>query len=621
MKFRLTIRTITSYTICLMLVMAYPYAAYAEESTAPAATSETSTPATATSTESPQQPTAPEPAAPIAPTAPAPAAPVAPKPPEPVYTYDAVNNRWNTDEWQYDAASNTYKQVVPTQSTQTVASPTSPLAPSSGATDASSVVSSETRAAIANTLDSIALTGNAGIFGNTSAGNATSGDASATTTVVNSVNSTLTNTNNKEVASFVTDVMGDVNGDIMLQPVLLKAMLEANIADNTAIKSSTSTGIQNDINLAALSGDAAVRSNTSAGSATTGSANTVADVVNIVNSMVAANQSFMGTINIYGNLNGDILVAPDFIPQLMASNAGTDSESLSGSTIVDSNDTQTIVNNVSLAAESGAALVAGNTAAGNATSGTAATNLVIFNLSGHEIVAENSLLVFINVLGTWVGVIVDAPKGATAAAVGSGVSKNTVSPSLVIDAANETQITNNINLASSSGDATVEHNTKAGDATTGNATASANIANISGSQIGLTGWFGILFINVFGSWNGSFGVDTVAGDVVDEVERAERTGEPVRVMRFVPRSERTERTQTPFVTAVVNPTGGAANRVVSSANVAAASASSVKSSVATASDFSREPVSALARAVNTPLAIGSLVIAGLSTFVLRRHLF
>jgi hypothetical protein len=234
-------------------------------------------------------------------------------------------------------------------------------------------------------------------------------------------------------------------------------------------------------------------------------------------------------------LNGDILIAPDFIPQLLASNGGSTSTSQTApvASTINSNDLQSVVNNVSLAAQSGKAAVMDNTTAGNATSGNANTNVVIFNLTGHEIVASNSLLVFVNVLGSWVGVIVDAPAGATAAAIGNGVTSNTViPPSLSVVSNNSNQITNNINLNSLSGNATVAANTLAGNAVSGNATSSANIANISNSQFGLTGWFGVLFINVFGNWYGSFGVNTSAGDPVGTSSAGNSN---TQVIKFVPK--------------------------------------------------------------------------------------
>src|SRR5690606_11627566 len=109
----------------------------------------------------------------------------------------------------------------------------------------------------------------------------------------------------------------------------------------------------------------------------------------------------------------------DFIPQMLASNGGGGT-----STQLSAQDTTTIVNNISAVAESGAASVFGNTNGGDATSGNAESNVVIFNVTGRQIVAENSMLVFVNVLGKWVGMIVDAPAGATAAMIGSGVQSN-----------------------------------------------------------------------------------------------------------------------------------------------------------------------------------------------------
>lgn len=413
---------------------------------------------------------------------------------------------------------------------------TTPTTTSTSKTD--TAVDARTAATITNALDSSATTGDATAKYNTTVGDTTSGDATAATTIINNVNSTLSNTDNQKAASFVTNVMGDVNGDVVLQPILLKAMLEGNQAttDKTINVTNTNT-LTNNVNLSATSGDATALGNTQAGNATSGSATTVANVMNIVNSMVAANQSFVGTVNIYGNLNGDILIAPDFIPQLLASNAGAPalSQPSSSTTVVNANDTQSIVNNVSLAAASGKADLLQNTTAGNATTGDAKTNIVIFNLSGHAIVASNSLLVFVNVLGQWVGVIVDAPAGATAAAIGNGVTSNTTTaPDLVITANNTTTITNNITLNSQSGDASLIRNTAAGNATSGNASASANIANITGSQLGLSGWFGVLFINVFGTWHGSFGLDTAYGNPIssDTIDRI--TNKPAQVIAFRP---------------------------------------------------------------------------------------
>ena len=598
MKITRTIRIPLTYATCLMLAFATPMSVYAEEPT----TEQQVEPTTAEPVSpEPADPTPPEPAAPEAPVAPDPATPVPPEPPE-TFTFDSATQKWNSNKWQWDAASGKYVPTpVPVENKETKPN------------GSSSSSKSTTNTAIANALDSIASTGNAGVKNNTTGGSALSGDAAASATIINNVNSTMSNTNNKEAANFVMDIYGDVNGDIMLEPMLLKAMLEAKAAPGTGgtVNATNNTSIVNDVNLTANSGDAEVSGNTKAGNATTGSANAMANVMNLMNSMIAANQSFDGTVNIYGNLNGDILIAPDFLAQMLASNGIP--ASANGATKLNAKDTQEIVNNVTLAAESGAALIGNNTSAGDATSGAADTNLVIFNMTGHEIVAANSLLVFINVLGSWVGVIVDAPAGATSAALADGVSKNDVQPSMIVDATNDAKIVNNINLAARSGNASVVGNTMAGNATTGNATASANIANISNSSMGLTGWFGRLFINVFGTWNGSFGVNTSAGN--------SPTSEPVnqdapQVIRFVPTSEPVRNAAVQRIR-VVTPNQAESQVKQASADTSAVlAANDARSDIPTQQDYINAR-----KELNIPLiAVSFMLIIG-SGFILRRFLF
>lgn len=452
-------------------------------------------------------------------------------PPKESYIYNPETNHWDSTKWQYDPATNTYQRppapappIITTPETPVVAgagnqAPAVATSPSSTTTTTEPVTSTDanqgTTAGVGNTLTSQAQTGDASVATNTTGGNATSGDAAATTTIVNTVHSTIQG-DTAGVAHFSADINGNVVGDITLSPSLNAALDSSKTAPlTTAVQVDQSTGLTNNISLGATSGNANVSNNTSAGNATTGTANTVANIVNLINSIIAANKSFVGTINIYGNLDGDILISPSFIPQLLASNAPTTTSSpLTTSSALGVNDTQSIINNVTLNAASGSANVANNTAAGSATTGTAATNLTILNYSGHQVVASNSLLIFVNVLGRWVGVIVDAPVGATAAVLGNGVTSNTSSGSnQAVNATTTSGITNNIDLTSLSGDATVQGNTRAGNATSGNATASANIANISTSSFSLSDWFGVLFINVFGTWYGSFGVDTANGTV------------------------------------------------------------------------------------------------------------
>lgn len=399
-----------------------------------------------------------------------------------------------------------------------------------------------------NQIGSTAASGNVNVGQNTVAGNATSGNAQATANVVNLLQSQTSLQGN--VATFTYDIYGNVQGDLMIDPAQLSNVntTVSNDPNSLAINTSTNATINNNIDLNAASGNATVAQNTVAGNATTGNAAAVVQIVNVINSIISSGQSFVGTINIYGNFDGDILLPQDTLNNILAANFPTVNATLnpdgSISTVTNTNNTA-INNNVDMTAASGNATVTDNTKAGNATTGNAGTNLVLLNLTGQQIICGNALLVFVNVLGNWVGMIVNAPSGSTAAALGGGNCSASSMPATNTDVNSTTNstINNNVKLAAQTGDASVTQNTKAGNATSGNATASANIANIANSSLSFSSWFGILFINVFGSWHGSFGVNTAAGGTNSNGESNDATGPQTtgqviqtKVFHFIPRS-------------------------------------------------------------------------------------
>jgi hypothetical protein len=518
-----------------------------------------------------------------------------------VYTYNSATGQYDTTTWAYNAPSGSY--VARTQSVSqppagaTVVGGPAPAVPASpaassgstgggsanksatvssngnanggitsstgsgsynntgGSANSSSSTNNTTGASINNLDVGQASSGNALVIGNTTAGNATSGNAQDIANVVNMLQSS-SNILGGNAVTFVANIDGDVNGDFLIDPSLLSSLQPASSNDGssnakTTINNNAEAAINNTINLAATSGDASVSNNTTAGNAASGQAQAIANVVNVINSAISGGNSFMGVININGNLNGDILMPPGFIDQLVASNVPTvsiDTSTPSSGTHnvnVTNTNNSSVSNNVTASANSGHATVVGNTTAGDATSGSAKTNITAFNLTGSNVIGANDLLVFVNVLGNWVGMIVNAPSGSTAAELGGGITGNTTDAgtnSTTIDNKNNQTITNNITASAQSGDASVTHNTTAGSATSGNASVAVNLLNVENSNLSLTNWFGILFINVFGNWNGSFGVNTSAGDPVGsspgDVSGSSSNvgGGPPMVFRFVPTS-------------------------------------------------------------------------------------
>lgn len=369
-------------------------------------------------------------------------------------------------------------------------------------------------------LDLLSQSGNASVLGNTRGGSASSGNATSTANLLNQIQSKW---DINDILTFSSDLYGNVFGDLLVNTQNIGP--NSNVAvnntknNNLDIDVNNDTTINNDINVVAQTGDATVSGNTTGGDATSGDANAFVNIINMINSSINSGAAFMGTLNIYGDFNGDILFPQGALDTLIASTGPNSSVDVNNQTNnnadVDINNNTTIDNNIHATAATGSATVSHNTTGGDAISGDATSNVTMLNLTGKDVVSENTLLVFINVLGKWVGVLMDAPAGTTAAAIGSGAtvsSNNLVNNNLTYSEDNNAAITNNVNVTAQSGDATVSGNTTGGDAISGDATANVNVANLVGSNIASNSWFGVLFINVFGTWNGSFGVDTLAGD-------------------------------------------------------------------------------------------------------------
>ena len=493
----------------------------------------------------------------------------------PDYSYDCTTGTWTQAEWDYDAGSGAYIEsrvaaiappdtptncpaptsssgTTPNSSSQTSASaqtttpdPTPPTTPATPTSTSSTTQATPTPAqaytepssnttanpvatdphaptgpvkgtSLTNTVGSQSQTGNAAVTNNGTAGNATSGNATTTVDVANLVE-TVGNAFGSGTTTFTSNIDGNVNGDLVFDPSVIAA--GASGSDNpdsepTTLLSSTNgnTAIDNDITASADTGNATVAGNGTAGNATSGNAETAVNLINIINSAVAAGHSFVGTININGDLNGNILIPQSVIDELLSTNAaGTDTDP-TANTAVASTSNESISNNVTASAISGDATVANNQNAGNATSGAAGTNVTIMNLTGSSIVGKNVLLVFVNVLGQWVGMIVNAPTGATSAEFGDGIESTTTPTTTAptnsaIEANAQLSITNNVDASARSGNALVTDNGTAGDATSGTAETAVNILNVENSVLSLANWFGVLFINVFGTWNGNFGIE------------------------------------------------------------------------------------------------------------------
>lgn len=504
----------------------------------------------------------------------------------PDYRYDCAAGAWSMAHWDYSPASHSFvssrvaPSAAPNLPTGCPAAPvTTPTQSGSSSPSGSNVgtpsgdsgnsisstgpgsnnsanntvtlngtITNNNQLNMNNGIASNALTGNALVTGNTTGGSAASGDAQSVANIANLLQST-SNVFGPDTAVFTANINGSVNGDFMFDPSAILASgpnsnntTSNSMQVNTNNTNNTDAAIKNTIDVGATSGNATVAKNTNGGNATSGDAAAVVNLMNLINSTVAAGQSFVGTININGDLNGDILLPPSILNQLLASTGPSSNNSanttLTNTSNVTNNTTATTTNNITSSTITGNATVGSNTAGGTATSGNSGTNVTLLNLTGSNTIGKNDLLVFVNVLGKWVGMIMNAPTGSTAAELGGGItdtgpnSNNTANNTLTStnNATNNANlgITNDVNVHAKSGDAAVTKNTRGGNATSGDAQTAVNILNLTGSNLNLSDWFGVLFINVFGIWNGSFGINTSAGDPIITADPA--TNNPVQAV-------------------------------------------------------------------------------------------
>lgn len=363
-------------------------------------------------------------------------------------------------------------------------------------------IGSRNNITINNTDHSTARSGTATVRDSGSGGTATSGNSVTDLNIINQADST-TGINTTGSNSTTTQDNGNVNGNIVINPTLPSVPAGSTTSPSTvtSITNSTSATINNNATLNSYSGNATVTNNGNGGAATSGSTDAVANVINVINSTISNQQTYVGTVNVMGNLNGNILLPEQFINSLL-STSNLDSNS-SNSANVTENNNFIINNNLNQNAASGGANVTNNGNGGLAQSGSANTNQDIINLDNIQVTSGNLLLVIVNVTGSWTGTVLGStPTSNVFLLQSNGAVDNLLTP-ISVSSTNLFTINNDLTLSADSGDAAVSNNGNGGSAISGNASTSINIVNIEGSEFNLSGFFGILVINILGNWNGS----------------------------------------------------------------------------------------------------------------------
>jgi len=343
-----------------------------------------------------------------------------------------------------------------------------------------------------------------GSSGNNNTNSITTGDAISTTNIENAINTTSINSETlyQTINIYVTQA-GDID---LSDPITIAVQALSERTDDPVINVAL-TGIHN---FAYLSNDVVSNANTgnnlintldANGNIITGNAYSTVSVINKVNFVVINSRVHVVTINIYGDLNGNIV-----LPNLQSSQS---CQSCGVSLAVDS--TAYVQNNVYSNANTGLNSITASGAASIAT-GDAQSAVNVVNLVNSNYIGVTTQALYITLFGSWNGNFIgwdgfDPQTGGASlnfyntapnADFGSGCTSCTGD----ININNLAYISNNILSFANTGNNSI--NGANGSISTGNAFSAVSLINfINSNFIGSIGFFG--FVNIFGNWTGDIG--------------------------------------------------------------------------------------------------------------------
>lgn len=429
-------------------------------------------------------------------------------------------------------------------------------------------------AQLQNKIDAISNSGFNFANLNTLQGQVVTGDSLATLNLLNKLNSNMTGLGGFSVFNIYDTHIGDVifkfadansnNSFASASPTVSKNSVTGPGSTNNAIADNSFTvkeasgndaKLTNDINLQAVSGENSASYNTGGGSIKTGNAAALGNIVNLANTNLNVSEWLFGVVNIFGTLAGNIILPQDTSntatnsttsPAVLAENSTTGPGSTNNATYNTSNTSNYTANNtadvtstLNVTANTGENSASVNTGGGSVKTGSSDVSVSNSTIANTNTVKEGETvwMVIVNEAGKWVGHIIGAPWGATAASNalpiaqtsgGAGsqtyaVSQNNATGPLSTNNAainntsdtsstinNTASIVNNITANADTGNNKAQYNTGSGNIETGNAKTGLNLVNMVNNNVVAKKFVAVL-VNVLG---------TFLGDVVSSGQKA-----------------------------------------------------------------------------------------------------
>lgn len=375
-------------------------------------------------------------------------------------------------------------------------------------------------------------------------------------TIINSGNSNVSgtaisaaNTNIANLATSEFSVADDHQGNIILDPASgctsgCNNIIGSNGSDSNNTLGSTNNessnntqnntaNIGNELVLAANSGDNSASYTTNGDSIIkTGDANVSANSITLANNNLEGKILYQ-TVNIYGDLKGDIVLPEEAYNSIggnganansnsQNSNIPTSPEASLGASKTNSNNQNNnadINNQIETSANTGGNNTGYNTNGDSSvTTGNSNTQVKTLNVANNNIGPGNWWIVIINKAGEWIGDVVGGQssnlasksEGDTTTVSNNGTESNNQASTTNSQTESNTQnnsanVGNKLKLSANTGRNTASYNT-GGDSKiqTGNANIIANVSNFVNNNIAAGGKLIITVVNIFGKWAGNF---------------------------------------------------------------------------------------------------------------------
>ncbi len=349
-----------------------------------------------------------------------------------------------------------------------------------------------------------------------------SGDAVSVVEAQNSVNSTEVNSNvTYQTINIFTSGDVDLSGVALLvaHDVVVNNKSDDPTVNILLLDANNYVYLSNDVTSVANSGDNSVEGGRNA-SINTGDAYSAVSLLNEVNTTILDSEIHIVTINIYGDVEGNIIL-PEF-------SSATDGSGTGGVLLI--GNSATVVNNIDSEAISGQNSIESQNG-GEITTGDAASAVNLVNIVNTSIKNFMIFHLSINTFGEWIGTFLGW--GQFGPEQGGNLTLTTFNGTSCgegedcqIDAtiANEAYLSNNVSSLANSGGNSIS-GVRSGDINTGNAFSSVSIMNLVNTTIkNSIGFWG--FINIFGTFRGNIGGASYFEEEAPPIEEAQAESGP-----------------------------------------------------------------------------------------------